>query len=119
MVLYIKTLSKCMRIVEYGTTLDNVASCRRHIFVINADHKEGAHCFVCACDCRVRLEPFIIWLWEPLSSTHLIRPFLMAMKKLLLTTRHRALGFQTDGWSCGFQSLNIVKLAVEHRGSFF
>ena len=42
----------------------------------------------------------------------------MAMKKPSLTTKHRALGFQTDGWSCGFQSLNIAKLMVEHRGTF-
>ena len=47
----------------------------------------------------------------------------MAMRKLSLTTKHHALGFQTDGWSCGFQSLNIAKLVVaplvvEHRGSF-
>ena len=42
----------------------------------------------------------------------------MAMKKLSLTTKHRALGFQTDGWFCGFQRLNIAKLVVEHRGSF-
>ena len=42
----------------------------------------------------------------------------MAMRKLSLTTKHRALGFQTDGWSCGFQSLNIAKLVVEHRGCF-
>ena len=41
------------------------------------------------------------------------------MKKLSLTPKHRALGFQMDGWSCGFQSLNIAKLVVEHRGSFF
>ena len=61
---------------------------------------------------------FIIWVWEPLSSIHLIRRFLTAMKKLSLTTKHRALGFQKDGWSCGFQSVNIAKLAVEHRGSF-
>ena len=40
------------------------------------------------------------------------------MKKLSLTTKPRALGFQEDGWSCGFQSLNIAKLAVEHQGSF-
>ena len=73
---------------------------------------------MCALDCRVRLELFVIWIWEPLSSTHLNRPLLMAMKKLSLTTKHRALGFQTDGWSCGFQRLNIAKLAVEHRGSF-
>ena len=73
---------------------------------------------MCAFDCRVRLELFTIWVWEPLSSTHLIRPFLMAMKKLSLTAKHRALGFQTDGWSCDFQSLNIAKLVVEHQGSF-
>ena len=42
----------------------------------------------------------------------------MAMKKLSLTTKHRALGFQKDSWSCGFQSLNITKLAPEHQGSF-
>ena len=69
---------------------------------------------MCAFDCRVRLELFIIWVWEPLSSIHLIRPFLTAMKQLSRTTKHRALGFQKDGWSCGLQSLNIAKLAVEH-----
>ena len=69
---------------------------------------------MCAFDCRNRLELFIIWVWEPLSSIDLIRPFLTAMKKLSLTTKHRALGFQKDGWSCGFQSLNITKFAVEH-----
>ena len=42
----------------------------------------------------------------------------MATRKLSLTTKHRALGFQTDGWSCGFQSLSIAKLVVEHRGTF-
>ena len=57
-------------------------------------------------------------VWEPLSSTHLICPFLSALKKSSLTTKHRTLRFQTDGWSCGFQSLNIAKLVVEHRGTF-
>ena len=42
-VLYIKTLSKCMRIFESGTTLDNMAWCRCHIFVADTDDKEGAH----------------------------------------------------------------------------
>ena len=73
---------------------------------------------LCVRSCRVRLELFTIWVWEPLSSTHLIRPFLMAMRKLLLSTKHRTLGFQTDNWCCGFKSLNIVKLVVEHRGTF-
>ena len=40
------------------------------------------------------------------------------MRKLSPTTKHRALGFQTDGWSCGFQSLNIAKVVVEQRGTF-
>ena len=44
---------------------------------------------------------------------------LKAMRKVSPTTKHRALGFQTDGWSCGFQSLDIAKLVVEHRGTFF
>ena len=80
--------------------------------------RKGLHWFVCAFDCRVRLELFTIWVWEPLSSTHLIRSFLLALKKLSLTTKHRALGFQTDGWYCGFHVLNILKLVVEHRGPF-
>ena len=117
--LYIKRLSKYMERVESGTRLANMRWCHRHIFVVNPGDKEGLHWFVCAFDCRVRWELFTIWVWEPLSSTHLIRPFLLALKKLSLTTKHRALGFQADGWSCGFQSLNIAKLVVEHRGNFF
>ena len=107
-----------MWIVKCGTTLDNTAWCRRHIFVVNSDDKEGSPWFVCALDCRVRLERFIIWVWEPLSSIHLIRPFLTALKKLCLTTKHRALGFQKDSWSCGFQSLHITNPVVNHRVSF-
>ena len=52
-VLYIKTLSNCMRVVESATTLDNMAWCRRHIFVANSDDKEGLHWFACAFDCCV------------------------------------------------------------------
>ena len=77
-----KRLSKCMRRVESGTTLDSMAQCRCHIFVVNSDDKEGSHWFVCAFDCRFRLECFIISVWEPLSSIHLIRLFLTAIKKL-------------------------------------
>ena len=116
--LYIKRLPRCMQRVESGTRLDNVTWCCRHIFVVNSNNKEGLHWFVCAFDCRVWLELFTIWVWEPLSCTPLIRPFLMATMKLSRTTKHRALGFQTDGWFGGFQSLNIAKLVVEHRGTF-
>ena len=116
--LYIKRLFSCMERVESGTRLANMSWCRRHIFVVHSNDKEGLHWFVCAFDCCVRLELSTIWVWEPLSSTHLIRAFLMAMRKHSLTTKHRALGFQTDGWSCGFQSLNIAGLMVEHWGTF-
>ena len=80
--LYIKRLSRHMERVESGTRLANMKWCRRHIFVVTSDDKEGLHWFVCAFNCRVRLELFTI------------------------------------GWSCGFQSLNIPKLVVEHRGTF-
>ena len=104
--------------VESSSTLHNMAWCRRHPFVVNSDDKEGLHWFVCAFDCRVRMERFIIWVWEPLSSIHLIHPFLSVLKKLCLTTKHQALGFQKDGWSCGFQGLHLTNLVVDHRGSF-
>ena len=116
--LHIKRLSRYIHRVESGTRVANMTWCRRHIFVINSNNKERLHYFVCAFDRRVRLELFTIWVWEPLISTHLIRPFLMAMRKLSLTTKHRALGFQTDSWSCCFTSLNTAKLVVEHRGTF-
>ena len=70
-----------------------MAWCHRHIFVVNGDDQEGLHWFVCAFDCRVRLESFIIWVWEPLSSISLICPFSVALKKHGLATKHRALGF--------------------------
>ena len=105
-VTYIKRVSWWMQIVDSGSTLDNMALC---------NHKEVLHWFVCAFDCRVRLEHFIIWVWEPLSSIHLIRPFLVALKKRGVTTKNRALGFQKDGWSW---SLHLTKLVVDHRGSF-
>ena len=116
--LYIKRLSKYMQRVESGEGMANMKWCRRHIFVVNSHDKGGLHWFVCAFDCRVRLELFTICVWEPLSSTDLIRPFLSALKKSSQTTKHCALGFQTDGWSCGFQSLNIAKQVVVHRGTF-
>ena len=63
---------------------------------------------LCAFDCRVQLECFIFWVWEPLSSISLVRPFLAALKKHGLTTQHQALGFQKDGWSCSVQGLHIT-----------
>ena len=99
---YFKRVCMWMQMVESGSTINNVAWCRRHTFVIASNDKEGLHWFVCAFDCRVRLERFIIWVWEPLSSIHLIRPSLSVLKELCFTTKHWALGFQKDGWSGAF-----------------
>ena len=63
-------------------------------------------------------EYFIILVWEPLSSIHLIRPFLSALKKHGQTTKHRALGFQKDGWSCGSEP-RPHKLGGRSPGFFF
>ena len=41
--LYIKTLSRYMDRVESGTRLANMRWCRRHIFVVSSDDKEGLH----------------------------------------------------------------------------
>ena len=95
--------------------LDNMAWCLCHTMILS-DDKEGLHWFVCAFECLV--ECLIIWVWEPLSSGHLIRPFLVALKGLCLTTKHLALGLQKDSWSCGFRSLHITNPVVDHRGSF-
>ena len=73
-VLYIKRLSKCMRLVESGIAVDNLAWCGRHIFAINTDDREGAHWFLCLFDGRVQLELFIILVREPLRCIHLINP---------------------------------------------
>ena len=51
--LYIKKLSKYMQSVESGESMANMRWCRRHIFVVNSDDKEGLHWFVCGFDCRV------------------------------------------------------------------
>ena len=40
---YIKRVSKWMQIVESASTLDNMAWCRCHTFVVNSDDKEGLH----------------------------------------------------------------------------
>ena len=115
---YIKRVSKWMQIVESSSTIGVMAWCHRHTFAVNHNDKEGLHWFVYAFDCRVRLGCFIMWDREPLSSISLICPFLAALKKHGFTSKHWALGFQEDGWSCGFQSLHITNLVVDHRGSF-
>ena len=51
---------------------------------------------------------FVVGVWEPLSSIGLAPPFLAELKRHDFTTKQRALGFQKDGWSCGFQSPHIA-----------
>ena len=75
-VAFIKRVSRRMQIVESGSTLNNMAWCRRHTFVVNTDDKGGLHRFVYAFDCCVRLERFIIWVGtlelHPFDSSFLI-----------------------------------------------
>ena len=52
------------------------------------------------------LDHLIIYVWEPLSSMDLICCFLVVRKLHGFTTKHRGLGLQKDGWSCGFHSLH-------------
>ena len=94
---YINRLSQWMLIVEHGTTMDDMAWCRHPIFVVNSYDKEGLHWSNCAFDCRVRLNRFIIWVWEPLNSVHLIKHFLAVLEKHAFTCKGRALGFQQHG----------------------
>ena len=61
--------------------LDDMAWCRCNSVVVKSDHKQGLHWFVCGMDCRVRLDPLIIWVWEPLSSIDLICRFLVELKR--------------------------------------
>ena len=93
----IKRLSKYMQRVESGERMANMRWCRRHIFVVISNDKEGLHWFVCAFDCRVRLELFTIWVWEPLSSTDLIRSFLSPLKKSSQTTSVQATPTPLEG----------------------
>ena len=109
---YIKRLSRYMQRIESGTSLAKMRQCRRHIFVVNSDDKEGLHGFVCAFNCCVRLELFTIWVWEPLRSNHLFRCFLLAIKKLSPTTKHRALGFQTNASSCVPMGADLVNYVL-------
>ena len=85
---------------------------------LHNDDKEGFHWFVCAFDCHIRSERFIISVWKPLSSIFLIRTIPVELKRHGFTTEHRALGFQKDGRCCGFQSPHITNVVMDHWGSF-
>ena len=116
--LYISRLSTYTKRVESGTRLANRRWRCHHIFMFNSDDKEGWHWFVCAFDCRVRLNCFTFWVREPLSSTHLIRSFLLPLKKLSLTTKQRALEFQKDGCVVVFKASISQRWCRSTRGTF-
>ena len=46
-------VSKQMQAVGFGSTLNGMASCHCHSFVVNSNERVGLHFFVCGMDCRV------------------------------------------------------------------
>ena len=50
---------------------------------------------------------FKVHIWEPLHGTSLVQPMLKHLQSKGVATQTRALGFQKDGWSCGYESLHL------------
>ena len=90
---------------------------RRHMFIVNSDDREGLHWFLCAIDCKVPVWAFKVHIWEPLCGTSLVRPMLKRLQSKGVAAHARALGFQEDGWSCGYQSLYLCDEVANQRGS--
>ena len=92
------------------------AWCRRHFFICNSTVTQGEHWFVCAFDCKVKPEDFVVYIFEAKDTLHYVRKLIAALVKE--GTQHVAtpLGFQSDFWSCGYQSLSIVQQLVDHKG---
>ena len=64
--------------------------------------------------CRVSVWAFKVWTWEPFPDTSLVRPMLKHLKQKGISTHARALGFQKDGWSCGYMNpcIFVTRLAI-------
>ena len=90
---------------------------RRHIFIVNSHAREGLHRFLCAIDCKVPVWAFKVHIWEPLCGTSLVRPTLKRLQSKGVAAHTSALGFQEDGWSCGYQSLHLCDEVANQRGS--
>ena len=90
---------------------------RRHILIVNSDDREGLHWFLCAIDCKDPIWAFKLHIWEPLCGNSLIRPMLRRLQSKGVATHARALGFQEDGWSCGYQMLHLCDEVAGQRGS--
>ena len=90
---------------------------QRHIFIVNSDDREGLHWFLCAIDCKVPVWAFKVHIWEPLCGNSLVRPMLRRLQSKGVAAHARALVFQEDGWSCGYQLLHLCDEVANHRGS--
>ena len=117
-VTYIASCLKRMRKYEGNkgnnhTTVD-LAWRQRHIFIVNSDDREGLHC---AIDCKIPVWAFKVHIWEPLCGNSLVRPMLRRLQSKGVAAHARALGFQEDGWSCGYQSLHLCDEVANQRGS--
>ena len=98
-------------------TIVRLAWRRRHIFIVNSDDRKGLHWFLCAINCRVPVWAFKVHIWEPLCGNSLVRPMLKCLQSKGVAAHAQALGFQEDGWSCGYQSLHSCDDVAGHRGS--
>ena len=90
---------------------------QRHIFIVNSEDREGLHWFLCAIGCKVPIWAFKVHIWEPLCGNSLVRPMLRRLQSKGVAAHARALGFQEDGWSCGYQSLHLCDEVANQRGS--
>ena len=86
---------------------DGLGWCRRHTIIVNSDDREGLHWFLCAMDCTPPIWAFIVWIWEPLGGTSLIQPMVRRLRARQVIVHAKALGFQKDGWTCGYQWLHL------------
>ena len=71
----------------------------------------------CAIDREVPVWAFKVHIWEPLCGNSLVRPMLKRLKSKGVAAHARALGFQEDSWSCGYQSLHLCDEVAGQRGS--
>ena len=51
------------------------------------------------------------------SCISLVQQMLNRLRSKGVSTHARALGFQKDGWSCGYESLHLCDKVASHQGS--
>ena len=92
--------------------------CRRHIFVVNSDDKEGLHWFVCAFHCRVRLELFTIWVWELPKLNSFDPSFLVGLEEAFANHQAPRLGIPNGRLVLWFSKLEHREAGGGARGTF-